>query len=833
MAIKQRALLKLNTTKHHILRAMSAGGAAALGEACRGLTEIRDLYREGLPRQSYAAYGEICDGLILAVRKMMEGGEADTQGDALVLCEELLEHIETETEKEKNFKKEVFFLPYKVSMWDSLESVWKAAHEDKEHCNAYVMPIPYADLNPNRSVAAWHCERDQFPKYVPTLDWQEVDLKAWHPDVIFYHNPYDDCNLVTSVESRYYSRNLKECADKLVYIPYAVEEEVQPGNQADEDAIAHRVLCPGIMNADVVIAQSEDMRQAWINILTRRTNINDRAYWEKRILGLGSPKIDKVLTSRREDFDLPEKWEKLIAGKKVILYNTSIGAMLQNTDKVCDKLRYVFDVFRNRDDVVLWWRPHPLMKSTFHSMRPQFEEEYLGLEKQYIEEGWGIYDDSPDLHRAICWSDGYYGDYSSVLVLYWESRKPILIGKMRSLGCSYNPLYLADNIVCDDSDIWYIAINTNMIIRVNRNNGETCVCATIPKYKGLAEAYRAIVKYRDLLILIPYQAREICEYNVIRNDFKFYPLPKDTFTGEDRGLFSHMLVEDTLYMYGPCPIIVKFDLSTKEIRNISGWDVDFEAVILNKQFYFAENGFVMSEKKLALPAVANRMIILLDLMTEKMEYRLFQDIPEGELIDLVHPIDGEYWLCPRKSRKPTIMRFDSDLRKIGEVELDLGDKPLEYPFCCMEYSNGYVWLIPAFSDEGYKVDVNSLRVEKIHGLPCAGPRVLSRDGAYNYWCAHRETEEKLVMLHAYSQKIVTLDMLHGEIYTVDLHMSEEDKKALFEEKMSICTNSVIDERGFPLNEYVNFVGLMKELSCRREGIQEMGESIYSKVCCRI
>lgn len=427
MAIKQRALLKLNTTKHHILRAMSAGGAAALGEACRGLTEIRDLYREGLPRQSYAAYGEICDGLILAVRKMMEGGEADTQGDALALCKELLEHIETETEKETHFKKEIFFLPYKVSMWDSLESVWKAAYEDKEHCNAYVMPIPYADLNPDRSVAAWHCERDQFPKYVPTLDWQEVDLKAWHPDTIFYHNPYDDCNLVTSVESRYYSRNLKECADKLVYIPYAVEEEVQPGDQAVEDAIAHRVLCPGIMNADVVIAQSEDMRQAWINILTRRTNINDRAYWEKRILGLGSPKIDKVLTSRREDFDLPEKWKKLIAGKKVILYNTSIGAMLQNSDKVCDKLRYVFDVFRKRDDVVLWWRPHPLMKSTFHSMRPQFEEEYLGLEKQYIEEVWGIYDDSSDLHRAIAWSDAYYGDASSVVELYKATGKPILL----------------------------------------------------------------------------------------------------------------------------------------------------------------------------------------------------------------------------------------------------------------------------------------------------------------------------------------------------------------------------------------------------------------------
>ena len=40
---------------------------------------------------------------------------------------------------------EVVFMPYKASMWDSLESVWKSADEDPD-CDAYVVPIPYADL---------------------------------------------------------------------------------------------------------------------------------------------------------------------------------------------------------------------------------------------------------------------------------------------------------------------------------------------------------------------------------------------------------------------------------------------------------------------------------------------------------------------------------------------------------------------------------------------------------------------------------------------------------------------------------------------------------------
>ena len=50
--------------------------------------------------------------------------------------------------------------------------------------------------------------------------------------------------------------------------------------------------------------------------------------------------------------------------------------------------------------------------------------------KAYREEGWGIYDDTPDLGRAIALSDAYYGSISSVLTLYKETGKPILIHKI-------------------------------------------------------------------------------------------------------------------------------------------------------------------------------------------------------------------------------------------------------------------------------------------------------------------------------------------------------------------------------------------------------------------
>ena len=56
--------------------------------------------------------------------------------------------------------REAVFLPYKASMWDSLESVWRAAWEDPD-CDAYVIPIPYYDRNPDRSLGELHYEGDQ------------------------------------------------------------------------------------------------------------------------------------------------------------------------------------------------------------------------------------------------------------------------------------------------------------------------------------------------------------------------------------------------------------------------------------------------------------------------------------------------------------------------------------------------------------------------------------------------------------------------------------------------------------------------------------------------
>lgn len=318
-------------------------------------------------------------------------------------------------EKEIPDRIEAVFLPYKASMWDSLESIWRAASEDPDS-DAYVIPIPYYDKNPDGSFREEHYEGGQFPDEVPITHYNEYDFGARMPDVIFIHNPYDNGNYVTSVHPFFYSKNLKQFTEKLVYVPYFI----QNGEGIDEIYSTPSA----VFYADYIIAQTEKERQDYIRHCSA---LYPEGNFEKKVLALGSPKIDKVRSVNRENVKAPKEWLEYIEGKKVILYNTSLNGLLKDSEAYLEKMKDVFTLFQGREDAVILWRPHPLMESTLLSMRTEFYMRYMQLKEWFQKENIGIYDDTPDMYTAIGLSDAYYGDMSSLVWLYRETGKPVMI----------------------------------------------------------------------------------------------------------------------------------------------------------------------------------------------------------------------------------------------------------------------------------------------------------------------------------------------------------------------------------------------------------------------
>lgn len=350
--------------------------------------------------------------------------------------DEVINKIRISVQNDIVARKEVVFFPYKASMWDSLESVYLAAKEDPE-CDAYCVPIPYYDKNPDGTFGEMHYEGNEYPSNIEITDWEQYDFENRRPDAIYIHNPYDNWNYVTSVHPRFYAENLRKYTSKLVYIPYFVLPEIELDDLVAIDGMKHFCYLPGTAYTNKVILQSEKMRQIYINEFIRASEeygeTVNRKMLEERFLGIGSPKFDHTNSQNKENFQIPKSWKRLLVDcdgkwKKIVFYNVTIASLLQADEKMIKKINYVFEFFKEEcNDIVLWWRPHPLIEATIASMRPVLWKQYQKIVNKYKEENWGIYDDSPDIHRAIEISDAYYGDMSSVVQMYQETGKPIMI----------------------------------------------------------------------------------------------------------------------------------------------------------------------------------------------------------------------------------------------------------------------------------------------------------------------------------------------------------------------------------------------------------------------
>lgn len=206
---------------------------------------------------------------------------------------------------------EAVFLPYKVSMWDSLESVWKAAEDDPD-CDAYVVPIPYYDKNPDGSFGEMHYEGKLYPDDVPVTSYEDYDFAKRRPDMVFIHNPYDQYNHMTSVHPNFYTKELKRYVADLIYIPYFVIDDHDLDSKDVLERLKDFCAVPGVLNADHVIVQSEAVRQAYVRTMVGYFGKHTQQRWENKILGLGSPKFDKVISMREESVEIPEDWKRVI-----------------------------------------------------------------------------------------------------------------------------------------------------------------------------------------------------------------------------------------------------------------------------------------------------------------------------------------------------------------------------------------------------------------------------------------------------------------------------------------------------------------------------------------
>ncbi|MCL2539055.1 MAG: hypothetical protein FWE66_01820, partial [Oscillospiraceae bacterium] len=520
-----------------------------------------------------------------------------------------LELIEQSVGNEFKPRIEMAFLSYKASMSDSIESIYLAAKADPD-CDAYWIPIPYFEYDADGSVGEMLLEgAEYYGDDMECTSWLDYDVEARRPDAVFTFAPYDKGNYVTSVHPQFYCKRLRDLTDLLVYVPYFV---------STDDVPEQFCTVAGCVYAHKVIVQSEKVRDTYIRVFKEAYG-DSFGKAEDKFVALGSPKFDKVLSSKRSDFTLPAEWERLTEGKKIILYNTTVSAILSGEAQYLKKLRWVFDVFRDRSDVILWWRPHPLSGATYRSLRPQLQSEYEKIVEDFKREGFGIYDDSPELHRAIAYSDAYYGDASSLVALYRVTGKPIMI---QNAGLTLDS-EVNDNLaiidLCDDGEnFWFLAYGYNALFKMDKQNLIVKYVGSFPN-ESFSEnhLYSSVTFCDDKLFFAPSIADEIAVYDIKTGKFIKIGLvePECMADNTGRSKFTRaVMYNNSVFLIGfTYPAIVRLNTDNYEISYYDDWVETLDDVTDGENDYF--NHYCVTGNLLALPARSTNSVVIFDMQT--------------------------------------------------------------------------------------------------------------------------------------------------------------------------------------------------------------------------
>lgn len=402
-------------------------------------------------------------------------------------------------------------------------------------------------------------------------------------------------------------------------------------------------------------------------------------------------KVDKIF---------PDNWKEMVRGKKVILYNTGVSSLLHEREKRIEKMKWVFQVFRERQEIVLWWRPHPLEISTLQSMLPELEEQYREVRRQYQEENIGILDESADLSRAIAVSDAYYGAWSSVVELYKTAKKPVLIenNKVKEIGETF---FLPAALCVKDEDSWFIQENSNKLIRMSRVTNEVKEIVTIPcepPYQGrFYHSY--IVDIGESLLLLLGESEQIYEYELGTGKVKIHRPQIENYIFNSELVVEHNS-QLLIFPYERSEILA-FDFCTGAIeqKNFLGKNIRTAKCheVIGSKLYVADRG----GNTVYCYDFSDESHVETHIGTEDNKYWGIKKA-------------GKYFVLPHIGKK-AITLWDEESGEITELT-EFPERYAsweEHAYADAYERNGNIYLFPSYGNMVLEVDVNNKVINQV------------------------------------------------------------------------------------------------------------------------
>ena len=222
-------------------------------------------------------------------------------------------------------------------------------------------------------------------------------------DIIVSNYPYDEYNLITTIDRKFYSGELRKKCDRLVYVPAYEPLSIGPRDERAKKLMPSYVDTPLVLKADEIVLHSDEMKQRYVECLDDFSEGRYKDLFEKKITVLSASKKDRADTKRGE--------------KKKILFYIGISLFAAHGEKAIDKLREVFGIFdENADRVDVIFEVQENLSENLKNLFPDLYDRFRQYESR-------INTEETDIDEI----DAYYGEASEYATMMMNASKPVMI----------------------------------------------------------------------------------------------------------------------------------------------------------------------------------------------------------------------------------------------------------------------------------------------------------------------------------------------------------------------------------------------------------------------
>ena len=306
-----------------------------------------------------------------------------------------------------------------------MEKLYHRYKNDDDY-SVHVVPIPYYYRGWDGAPTDEVFDTGAYPGEAKIEDYRSFNLAEMHPAKIVVQNPFDEWNKVMTIPSKYYSSNIRQYTDELVYVPFFVTADFTKEDGREYVNMDHYVCMPGVINADRIVLPSEVLKKTYIEKIMEFAHTDDVAV--KEVLNNRIVVCPEIIYCE-DDADITGGVIERVNGKKTILFYTTISFLAENGNKAIEKINRTLDLFsENAGKIRVLWVTQGI-REYIGLLEKKVADDFLRAKEKFenLQIGEYIEDVKRCDNKKYAAADAYYGDPSSIALQFFYNHKPVMI----------------------------------------------------------------------------------------------------------------------------------------------------------------------------------------------------------------------------------------------------------------------------------------------------------------------------------------------------------------------------------------------------------------------